>query len=182
MKTNLFLSCVAVILLFLAYGDGDTPPAPAGALADGTTSSPLFLLSAEAVTKISISTPRRCVVARKNPETSELFREISAMLLQGRVVRRFSPPGTDFSAYGLAPAPWQISLAGADETRQFVLLLGHLNPVGNAVYARRLDGGEVLLVGSYLLTALDVVFERLRSSRAGIVTEAPCEEEKTVVQ
>jgi hypothetical protein len=63
-----------------------------------------------------------------------------------------------------------------------VLLLGHLNPVGNAVYVRRLDGGEVLLVGSYLLTALDVVFERLRSSRAGIVTEAPCEEEKTVVQ
>ena len=99
------------------------------------------------------------------------------MLLQGRVVRRFSPPGTDFSAYGLAPALWRVTLTSADDTRTHVLLLGRLNPVGNAVYARWLDGKEVLLIGSYLLTALDVVFERLRSSsHAGIATDAPCEE------
>jgi hypothetical protein len=77
----------------------------------------------------------------------------------------------------------QIVLAGADETRQHVLLLGRLNPVGNAVYARWLDDKEVLLVGSYLLTALDVVFERLRSSsHAEIATDASCEEIKTVIQ
>jgi hypothetical protein len=101
------------------------------------------------------------------------------MLLQGRVVRRFSPPVTDFSVYGLVPAPWQIVLTRGDETRQPVLLLGRLNPVGNAVYARWDDGKDVFLVGSYLLTAVDVVFERLRSSsHAGILVDASCEEEE----
>lgn len=104
------------------------------------------------------------------------------MLFQGRVVRRFSPLRSEFSAYGLAPATWQVVLAGADETRPHVLLLGRLNPVGSAVYARWLDDKEVLLVGSYLLTAVDVVFERLRSSHAGIATDASCEDGKIFTQ
>ena len=92
MKSNLFLSCLAVILLFLAYTERRTLPPPTGAPAEETTSAPLFSLSPEAVTKISISNAQQCVVAQKNAETTDLLREVSAMLLQGRVVRRFSPP------------------------------------------------------------------------------------------
>jgi hypothetical protein len=81
------------------------------------------------------------------------------------------------------PAAWQLTFTEADETRRRVLLLGHLNPVGNAVYARWQDDQEVLLVGSYFLTAVDVVFERLRSSSlAEVATDALCEEEETGMQ
>ena len=184
MKDNLLLSCFAALLLLSAYTERRTPPPPIDAPAEGTTSAPLFPFSPEAVTKISISHAQQCVIVRKNIETRDLLREVSAMLFQGRVVRRFSPPGTDVSAYGLASSTWRIVLTGADDTRQHVLLLGRLNPIGNAVYARWHDDKEVLLVGSYFLTAVDVVFERLRSfsSHPGIVADASCEEEKTVTQ
>lgn len=184
MKTNLFLICFAVMLLVLAYIERRTPLPPTSAPVEETTSAPLFSLSPETITKVSISHAQQCVVAQKNAETMGLLREVSAILLQGRMVRHFSPPIAEVSAYGLTPATWQVVLAGADETRQRVLLLGRLNPVGNAVYARWHDDKEVLLVGSYFLTAIDVVFERLRSasSYAGIVADALCEEEKTFTQ
>ena len=183
MKTNLFLSCFAIILLLLTYAERRTLPPPTNASAEETTSTPLFPFSPEAVTKISLRNLDQCVVARKEPDTVEFLREISEMLLQGRVVRRFSPPVTDFSVYGLAPAPWQVALTDADDSRQPVLLLGRLNPVGNAVYARWDDGEDVLLVGSYFLTAVDVVFERLRaSSLSGILANASCEGEETDMQ
>ena len=89
----------------------------------------------------------------------------------------------DFPAYGLAPATWRIVLAGADGTSRSTLFLGHLNPIGNAVYTRWDDGEDVLLVGSYFLTAVDVVFERLRaSSLSGILANASCEGEETDMQ
>jgi hypothetical protein len=183
MKNNLFLSCFTVILLLLTYTERHTLPSSTGIPMEETASAPLFSLSPEAVTKISIGNYQRCVVVQKSTETISLLCEVSAMLFQGRVVRRFSPLGAEFSAYGLAPATWQVIFVGADETRQHVLLLGRLNPVGNAVYARWLDDKEVLLVGSYLLTALDVVFERLRSSsHVGIAADALCEEEKILTQ
>ena len=183
MKTNLFLSCFAIILLSLAYTERRTLSPPTSASAEETTSALLFPLSPEAITKIRISNTQQCVVARKNAETMELFQEVSAMLLQGRVIRRFSPPVVDFSAYGLTPATWQIVLAGADETQPQVLWLGRLNPIGNAVYARWRDDKEVLLIGSYFLTAVDVVFERLRSSsHSGILADASCEEEERGTQ
>ena len=183
MKSNLFLGCFAVILLLLAYIERQVPQPPTSAPTKETTSAPLFLLSPEAVTKISIRNAQQCVVVRKNTETMDLLREVSAMLFQGRVVRRFSPSAVDFSAYGLVPATWQIVLTSAVEAQPQVLWLGRLNPIGNAVYARWLDDKEVLLVGSYFLTAVDVVFKRLRSSsHAGVVADASCEEEKTVTQ
>jgi hypothetical protein len=152
--------------------------------AEATGSAPLFSLSPEMITKVSISHAPQCIVVQKTAETKELLQEISAMLLQGRVIRRFSSPVADVSTYGFKPATWGIVLVGADETRQHVLWLGHLNPVGNAVYARWHDGKEVLLVGSYFLTAVDVVFERLRSASlyAEITTDASCEEKKPVAQ
>ena len=51
------------------------------------------------------------------------------------------------------------------------------------MYARWDDGEDVLLVGSYFLTAVDVVFERLRaSSLAGILANTSCEGEETDMQ
>jgi hypothetical protein len=183
MKSNLFLSCFAIILLLSAYLERRTLSPPTGAPAEDTTSAPLFSLSPEAVTMLSLRNLDQCVVARKEADSVEFLREVSEMLLQGRVVRRFSPPVKDFSEYGLASATWQIALASGDDTLQPVLLLGRLNPVGNAVYARWDDSEDVLLVGSYFLTAVDVVFERLRSaSYAGTAIDASCEEEKTVIQ
>jgi hypothetical protein len=183
MKSNLFLSCLAVLLLLLAHTERRTPPPPAGAPAEETASAPLFPFSPETITKISISNAQQCVVAQKNAGSTGLLREVSAMLFQGRVVRRFSPRDADFPAYGLAPAIWRIVLAGADDTPRSTLFLGHLNPVGNALYVRWQDDQEVLLVGSYFLTVVDVVFERLRSSSlAEIATDALCEEEETGMQ
>jgi hypothetical protein len=183
MKNNLVLSGFAIILLFLAYTERRTSPPSTSAPTEETTSAPLFLLPPEAVTKISIRKAQQCVVVRKNTETLDLLREVSAMLFQGRVIRQFSPPGADDAAYGLTPATRQIVLAGDDDTPQHRLLLGRLNPVGNAVYARWRDAKEVLLVGSYFLTAVDVVFEQLRfSSHVGIVADKVCEEEKAFTQ
>jgi hypothetical protein len=183
MKSNLFLGCFAILLLFLAYTERSAPLPPVGVPAKETASAPLFSLSPETITKISIRNAQQCVVAQKNAGTTGLLREVSAILLQGRVVRRFSPRDTDFPAYGLAPAIWRIVLTGDDDTPRSALFLGHLNPVGNAVYARWQDDQEVVLVGSYFLTAVDVVFERLRSSSlTEIATDALCEEEETDMQ
>jgi len=180
MKSNLFLGCFAVLLLFLAYTERSAPLPPIGVPAKETTSALLFPRSPETITKISITNAQQCVVAQKNAGTTDLLHEVSALLFQGRVVRRFSPPDADLPMYGLAPARWRIVLTGADDTPRSALFLGHLNPVGNAVYARWQDDQEVLLVGSYFLTAVDVVFERLRSSSlADIATDALCEGEET---
>lgn len=183
MKSNLFLSCFAIILLLLTYAERRTPLPPTSAPAEDTTSAPLYSLSPAAVTQITLRNAQQCVVVRTEADTGEFLREVSAMLLQGRVVRRFSPSGTDFSVYGLAPATWRIVLAGAGGTPRSTLFLGHLNPIGNAVYARWQDNQEVLLVGSYFLTAVDVVFERLRaSSHSGILADVSCEEEERGMQ
>lgn len=183
MKSNLFLSCFAVLLLLLAYTERSAPLPPVGVPARETTSTPLFLFPSAVIRKVSIRHGQQCVVVQTSVETRDLIREVSEMLWQGREVRRFSLPSADFSVYGLMPATWQLTFTEADETQRHALLLGHLNPVGNAVYARWQDDQEVLLVGSYFLTAVDVVFERLRSSSlAGRVTEASCEEEETGIQ
>jgi hypothetical protein len=51
------------------------------------------------------------------------------------------------------------------------------------VYARWDNGEDVLLVGSYFLTAVDMVFERLRaSSHSGILADLSCEEDETGTQ
>src|SRR5215207_1787371 len=170
MKSNLFLSCFAVLLLFLAYTERSAPLPPVGVPAKETTSTPLFLFPPAVITKFSLRHGQQCIVVQTGVETRDLLREVSAMLFQGRVVRRFSLPDADFSAYGLMPATWQLIFTEADETRRHALLLGHLNPVGNAVYARWQDDQEVLLVGSYFLTAVDMVFERLRSSSLAEIT------------
>ncbi len=183
MRNNLFLVCFAVLLLFLAYTERSAPLPPVGVPARETTSTPLFLFPPAVITKFSIRHGQQCIVVRTGVETRDLLREVGALLFQGRVVRRFSLPDADFSAYGLMPAAWQLTFTEADETRRHALLLGHLNPVGNAVYARWQDDQEVLLVGSYFLTAVDVVFERLRSSSlAEVATDALCEEEEPDTQ
>ena len=109
MKSNLFLSCFAIILLLSAYLERRTLSPPTGAPAEDTISAPLFSLSPEAVTMLSLRNLDQCVVARKEADSVEFLREVSEMLLQGRVVRRFSPPVKDFSEYGLASATWQIA-------------------------------------------------------------------------
>lgn len=184
MKTNFLLSCLAALILFLTYSERHGRSPSTSVPVEETTSAPLFPLAPEAVSTIILHDTDQCVVAHQNGESSDLLYEMSEMLLRGRVVRRFPPSVTDLSVYGLALASWRITITTKDATtRQPVLLLGRLNPVGNAVYARWDDDEEVLLVGSYLLTALDVVFERLRSSaHAGITVDTSCEEEGRVTQ
>jgi hypothetical protein len=42
MKSNLFLGCFAVFLLFLAYTERSVPPPPVGVPAEDTRGTPLF--------------------------------------------------------------------------------------------------------------------------------------------
>jgi hypothetical protein len=163
MKTNLLLSLIAFLLAVLAYMESPTvPPFPVPDVE--ATSEPLFALRPEEIAAVRVSDRQGCFMVRaaETPAQEKIGRLFEAVT-QARVVRRFAPPLDDLSAYGLTRADRHVEVWRQGSEEHENVTVGHFNPIGNAVYARLGNGDEVLMVGSYFLTALDMAVQNLRT-------------------
>jgi len=89
------------------------------------------------------------------------FRNIRAVFL--KEVRTLT------SSYGLTHPVRRAEVKWAHGAQNRSVAMGNLNPVGNAVYAH-IDGeSDVLLVGSYFLTSLDMALQGLRAGGSKFV-------------
>jgi hypothetical protein len=88
--------------------------------------------------------------------------DLVAVLTSLRAVDRFRAP--DDAPYGLDESPGTLEVIGGG--RHVRLVLGRLNAAGSAVYARRDGSPRVVLLGAYLLSALDRVFYHRNRERA----------------
>jgi hypothetical protein len=164
MKGNFFLGLLALFFAVLAYTERRAVPPPAPVAIPETSSEPLLALQSEEISAIKVIDRNGCVVVRTagGGVLSEKAGQLVDALSQARVVRRFVPPSADLSPYGLTQSARRIEVLGAGEKQSQAVFVGSLNPVGDAVYARTKDASDVLLVGSYFLTALDMALQGLR--------------------
>jgi hypothetical protein len=119
-----------------------------------------------AVTRLAVAIGDRRVAAVRNagdawtvagrpatPPLADALNDLVDTLAGLRAVDRFRP--SDGATFGFEPPRATIDVvAGGDETR---LVLGELNAARSAVYARRPGRPHVLLVGLYLVSALERV-------------------------
>lgn len=173
MKTNLFLAVLVFCLLLSAYTDRRPVQKTASVSAPESSSEPLFTLRPEEITVIKIIDPQNCLLIHSPPgqPRAEATDQLLAALAQARIVRRFSVPSGDLSAYGLTLTARRIEVFGAGEHKLQTIEIGTLNPLGNAVYAKRTDKTEVLLIGGYLLTALDFALRQMPSANESACAE-----------
>jgi hypothetical protein len=158
MKLNLLLALLASGLVFSAYHDrlsqqqrhGDPTQA-------AVASEPLIAIPANEIERIRIRDAQRCIIVHASDQS---FIALFERLATARILRRFAPIATDYSPYGLAEPARRLDLFRRRETPPFSILLGSFNPVGNAVYGKRADNTEVLLIGSYFLTTLDFALQQ----------------------
>jgi len=173
LKGNILLSLVAAGLLLPAYTERQavslTPVA-----APEEASEPLFPLPLAEIDTITVLDARGCVSVRRGV-ISQNVEKLGQSVAQARVVRRFSPPSADLSAYGLAHPARQVEVKWAHGAQRRSAAVGDLNPVGNAVYARIEGESGVLLVGSYFLTSLDLALQGLRAE-GGKFVDPTCAE------
>jgi hypothetical protein len=173
LKGNILLSLVAAGLLLPAYTERQavslTPVA-----APPAVSEPLFPVPLAEIDTITVLDARGCVSVRREV-ISQNVEKLGQSVAQARVVRRFSPPSADLSAYGLAHPARQVEVKWAHGAQSRSAAVGDLNPVGNAVYARIEGESGVLLVGSYFLTSLDLALQGLRAE-GGKFVDPTCAE------
>lgn len=167
MKENFFLSLFALSLAVLAYAERRAAPLPSPLTAPETASEPLFALRPEEITAIRVVDRQRCLVVRRAGDSvrQEEVEHLRDAVTQARIVRRFTPASPDLSAYGLAAPTRRVEVLRSSDGQFQVVWIGGLNPVGSAVYARTKKESEVLLVGSYFLTALDMALQGMRTER-----------------
>jgi hypothetical protein len=161
-------------LLLLAYTERQAVPLTPVA-APQEASEPLFPLPLAEIDAITVLDARGCVSVRREGAITQSVEKLGQSVVQARVVRRFSPPSADLSAYGLAHPTRQVEVKWARGARSRRAAVGDLNPVGNAVYARIAGEPGVLLVGSYFLTSLDMALQGLRAE-GGKLVELNCAE------
>jgi len=170
---NILLSLVAAGLLLPAYAERQALPLTPVA-APEEASEPLFPLPLAEIDTITVLDARGCVSVRREV-ISQNVEKLGQSVAQARVVRRFSPPSADLSAYGLAHPARQVEVKWAHGAQSRSAAVGDLNPVGNAVYARIEGESGVLLVGSYFLTSLDLALQGLRAE-GGKFVDPTCAE------
>lgn len=165
MKTNLFLTLLAFCLLLSSYLAHHSTQKTVAVSRSEPSSEPLFTLRPEEITTVKISDRQHCLLIRNPPDQPrpEATEQLLVALTQARVVRHFSPLPADLPAYGVTQAVRRIEVFGAGEQHPQIVELGVLNPIGNAVYAKRTDSPEVLLVGGYFLTVLEFVIRQMSS-------------------
>lgn len=163
MKTNLCLGLLALGLALLAYTEQHAVPPPAPAAVPQEASEPLFALQPEEIDAIRAVDQHGCMVVRRKAEMPQHVEALIDSITQARVIRHFPPASADLSSYGLAHPRRRVEVVRVNGERSQMVVMGNLNPVGNAIYARAQDGPEVLLVGSYFLTALDMALQGLRA-------------------
>lgn len=163
MKGNFLLAMLALGLALLAYAERQATPASSPPASPTESSEPLFAVPVEEIAAVKVMERQECFVVRKEALTSPHAEELLESLLQARVFRRFSPASADFSPYGLALPSRRIAVEETDGGQSQVMDLGSLNPIGNAVYVHVQNETDVLLVGSYFLTSLDMALQGLRA-------------------
>jgi uncharacterized protein DUF4340 len=169
MKSNILLAFVAASLALLAYTERQTVPSPTPVAAPEQPSESLFSMQPQEIDLIKVLDSRGCLVVRREGTPPRDGEGLVESIVAARVVRRFSPPLADFSAYGLAPPARRIEVKWTNGAHSRSVAIGNLNPVGNAVYARIDEGADVVLVGSYFLTSLDMALQRLRAAGSKLV-------------
>ncbi len=173
MKTNLLLAILAFCLFLTAYTDRRPAQKTKAVVETGSPSESLFTLRPEEVTAVKIIDQQHCLLVRTTPDQSrsEVTEHLLSALTQARIVRRFTAPSTDLSAYGLNEAVRRIEVFGTDGQKLETVTIGALNPVGNAVYVNNTANTEVLLIGGYFLTALDFALRQMSSASNSICAE-----------
>lgn len=176
MKGNFFLGLALVLLALSAYTERQTAAPPASAARQEESSASLFSLQPAEIDAIKVLDVHGCVLVRKKGPNPHHAEELVDSIVQARVVRRFSPVSADFSAYGLAQPIRRVEVMWANGAQSRSVVMGSLNPVGNAIYARAQDEAEVLLVGSYFLISLDMALQELRAE-SGVFSDPACADE-----
>jgi len=175
MRGNYLLSILALGLAVLAYTERRAAPPPTSAELE-VTGDPLFALRLEEISAIRVVDRNGCVFVGKEVMASQPAGALMDSVSRAHVIRRFPPAEADFAPYGLTHPTRRIEMIGGGEDQRQVVNIGELNPVRNAVYARIEDDPDVLLVGSYFLTSLDMALQELRANSPGAV-DLKCPEE-----
>lgn len=175
MRGNYFLGILALGLAVLAYTERRAAPPPTSAELE-VTSDPLFALQPEEINAIRVVDRHGCVFVREGVMASQPASALMDSVSQARVIRRFPPAGADFSPYGLAHPTRRVEMIGGNGEQRQVVSIGELNPVRNAVYARIQGDPDVLLVGSYFLTSMDMALQELRAN-SPVAVDLRCPEE-----
>jgi len=166
MRGNIFLSLLTLFLAVLAYTERRAAPPPSAVLGSEVFSEPLFALRPEEIDAIRVVEQNGCLVVGRRAMSSSYGKALMDSLLQARVIRRFPPSPADFSSYGLIHPVRRVEVLLVDGKPVLVVDIGDLNPVRDAVYARIQGDSEVLLIGSYFLTALDMAVQGVRASES----------------
>jgi hypothetical protein len=174
MRGNYLLSILALGLTVLAFAERRATLPPASAELE-VTRDPLFALRLEETSAIRVVDRNGCVFVRKEAVTSQPASALMDSVSRAHVIRRFPPAEADFSPYGLVRPTRRVEVIGGDGERRQVVNIGELNPVRNAVYARIQDDPDVLLVGSYFLTSLDMALQELRA-HSPVAADLKCPE------
>ena len=176
MRGNYFLGILALGLAVLAYTERRAAPPPTSVAELEVTSDPLFALQPEEINAIRVVDRHGCVSVRKDVMASQPTSALIDSVSQVRVIRRFPPAEADFSPYGLAHPTRRVEAIGGNGEQRQVVSIGELNPVRNAVYARIQGDPDVLLVGSYFLTSMDMALQELRAN-SPVAVDLRCPEE-----
>jgi hypothetical protein len=91
--------------------------------------------------------------------TSALVTSFVENLTTEKEVRVVMETATDLAAYGLARPYSTIVIRGKTPTEVVTVQIGDRNPTGSAVYARRDNTSQVVLVGYSVRSYADLIFE-----------------------
>lgn len=125
----------------------------------------VFKIEAASVRRVEVTIGERAVAADRGPDgwtvgsarmdeaARRAIDDLVETLVRLRAIDRFRP--SDDGRFGLDPPRATVALASA--ARRTRLDLGELNAARSAVYARREGSPHVMIVGLYLVSALERV-------------------------
>ncbi len=91
--------------------------------------------------------------------TSALFESLVDLLTSDKEVQIVDQSTKDFAPYGLAQPHAVIQISGANKNTTTTVYVGDRNPTESAVYARKEDSPQVVLLGYSVRYYGDLIFE-----------------------
>jgi len=91
--------------------------------------------------------------------TSALFESLVELLTSDKEVQIVDQATKDFAPYGLAQPHAVIQIIGANKNTATTVYVGDRNPTESAVYARKEDSPQVVLLGYSVRYYGDLIFE-----------------------
>ena len=91
--------------------------------------------------------------------TSALFESLVELLTSDKGVQVVDQSTVDFASYGLAQPHATIQIIGANKNTTTTIYVGDRNPTESAVYARKEDSPQVVLLGYSVRYYGDLIFE-----------------------